>query len=216
VLKAIVAFANTSGGVILLGVEDKTRKVTGIVDVLQEEERLASLISDSISPKLIPSIEVMPWRKTHILAVEIFPSSTRPHHLNQRGPKDGVYVRVGSTNRRADAFLIEEMLRFQRVSTFDEQPMPELNSEVIDFRVASEYFKPIRKLTRPALQTLKILTAYQNRIVPTVGVCCCLPLTGSIIFLTLGSRLAGLMAKIDGALLIPLKYDLFFLAPPRK
>ena len=169
VLKAIVAFANTSGGVILLGVEDKTRAVTGIVDVLQEEERLASLISDSISPKLIPSIEVMPWRKTHVLAVEVFPSSTRPHHLNQRGPKEGVYVRVGSTNRRADAFLIDEMLRFQRVSAFDEQPMPELNSEVIDFRVASEYFKPIRKLTRPALQTLKILTAYQNRIVPTVG-----------------------------------------------
>ena len=169
VLKAIVAFANTSGGVILIGVEDGAKKITGIRDVLAEEERLASLISDSISPKLIPSIEVMPWRKTHILAAEIYPSSTRPHHLNKLGPKDGVYVRVGSTNRRADPFLIDEMRRFQQVSTFDEQPMPELNSDVIDFRAASEYFKPTRKLTRPALQTLKITTGYQNRIVPTVG-----------------------------------------------
>jgi ATP-dependent DNA helicase RecG len=36
VLKAIVAFANTSGGVILLGVEDKTKRVRGIQDVLGE------------------------------------------------------------------------------------------------------------------------------------------------------------------------------------
>lgn len=169
VLKGVVAFANTSGGVLLIGVEDGTRKVKGVRDVLAEEERLASLISDSISPKLIPSMEVIPWRKTHILAVEIYPSPSRPHHLNRLGPKDGVYVRVGSTNRRADSFLIDEMRRFLHASTFDEQPLPESSSEAIDFRVASEYFRPLRKLTRATLQTLKITTNYQGRIVPTVG-----------------------------------------------
>jgi len=87
VLKAIVAFANTSGGVILLGVEDRTRKVGGIGDVLAEEERLANLIADSISPKLVPSMEVLPWRKTQVLAVEIYPSPNRPHHLNRSGPR---------------------------------------------------------------------------------------------------------------------------------
>jgi ATP-dependent DNA helicase RecG len=63
VLKAIVAFANTSGGILLLGVEDGTKKIKGVHDVLAEEERLANLIADSISPKLVPSMEVMPWRK---------------------------------------------------------------------------------------------------------------------------------------------------------
>ena len=53
---------------------------------------------------------------------------------------------MGSTNRRADSFLIQEMWRYNQVSSFDEQPMPELNSEAIDFRAASEFFKPIRKL----------------------------------------------------------------------
>jgi predicted HTH transcriptional regulator len=52
VLKAIIAFANTSGGVVILGVEDGTRKVLGMKDVLAEEERLANIIADSISPKL--------------------------------------------------------------------------------------------------------------------------------------------------------------------
>jgi ATP-dependent DNA helicase RecG len=169
VLKAIVAFANTSGGVILLGVEDKTKRVRGIQDVLAEEERLASMISDSISPALVPSIEVMPWRKTQVLAVEIYPSPNRPHYLNREGPVAGVLVRVGSTNRRADSFLIDEMRRYKQVSSFDEQPMPDLNSEAVDFRVASEYFKPIRKLTLHGLQNLKLTARSQGRIVPTVG-----------------------------------------------
>jgi ATP-dependent DNA helicase RecG len=168
-LKAIVAFANTSGGTLLIGVEDGANKVKGVRDVLAEEERLANLIADSITPKLVPSIEVIPWRKTHLLAVEIFPSPTRPHHLNRLGPELGVLVRVGSTNRRADIFLIEEMRRYNRVASFDEQPMPSLNSEAIDFRAASEYFKPIRRLRRDDLSTLKITTSYQGRSVPTVG-----------------------------------------------
>jgi ATP-dependent DNA helicase RecG len=169
VLKAIVAFANTSGGVLVLGVEDGTKRVKGIPNILSEEERLANLIADSISPRLVPSIEVIPWRKTQVLAVEIYPSANRPHFLNRLGPEEGVFVRVGSTNRRADLFLIEEMRRHNQVSSFDEQPRPDLNSEAIDFRAASEFFKPIRKLTRPELQTLKIVANYQGRIVPTIG-----------------------------------------------
>jgi predicted HTH transcriptional regulator len=169
VLKAIVAFANTSGGVLVLGVEDGTKRVKGIPNILAEEERLANLIADSISPRLVPSIEVMPWRKTQVLAAEIYPSASRPHFLNRLGPEEGVFVRVGSTNRRADLFLVEEMRRYNQVSSFDEQARPELNSEAIDFRAASEFFKPIRKLTRPELQTLKIVTSYQGRIVPTIG-----------------------------------------------
>jgi ATP-dependent DNA helicase RecG len=168
-LKAIVAFANTSGGVLVLGVEDGTKKVKGMPNILAEEERLANLIADSISPRLVPSIEVMPWRKTQVLAVEIYPSANRPHYLNRLGAEEGVFVRVGSTNRRADQVLIDEMRRYNQVSSFDEQPQPELNSEAIDFRAASEFFKPIRKLTRPDLQTLKIMTSYQGRGVPTIG-----------------------------------------------
>jgi predicted HTH transcriptional regulator len=169
VLKAIVAFANTSGGVVVLGVEDVTKRVKGIPNILAEEERLANLIADSISPRLVPSIEMMPWRKTQVLAVEIYPSASRPHFLNRLGPEEGVFVRVGSTNRRADLFLVEEMRRYNQVASFDEQPKPELNSEAIDFRAASEFFRPVRKLARQDLLTLKIVTRYQGRTVPTVG-----------------------------------------------
>ncbi len=168
-LKTVVAFANTAGGTILLGVEDGTRQVRGVAEPLALEERLANLMSDSITPRLLPNLEIHAYRKTQVVAVQVFPSPTRPHHLAKAGPQAGTYVRVGSTNRRADDALIAEMQRFARGAAFDEQAMPELNSEAIDFRVASESFAPLRKLARRDLETLRLLTLHQGRKVPTVG-----------------------------------------------
>ena len=47
--------------------------------------------------------------------------------------------------------------------------MPEVNSEAIDFRAASESFAPVRKLSRRNLETLRLLTPHQGRLVPTIG-----------------------------------------------
>jgi len=55
------------------------------------------------------------------------------------------YVRAGSTNRRADRELIDELRRFAHGESYDEQPMPELDSEALDFRTASESFASIRR-----------------------------------------------------------------------
>lgn len=47
--------------------------------------------------------------------------------------------------------------------------MPRLDSEALDFRAASELFAPIRKLNKHDLETLRLLTDYQGRKVPTIG-----------------------------------------------
>jgi len=168
-LKTIVAFANTAGGTLLIGVEDKSRHVRGVADALDQEERLANLVSDRISPRLVPEIEILPWRRTQVLALHVHPSPSRPHFLSREGAASGVYVRVGSTNRRADAELVEELRRFARGEGFDEQPIPGLDSEALDFRVASESFAAFRKLAPRDLETLRLLTDHQGRKVPTVG-----------------------------------------------
>ncbi|MBI4314031.1 MAG: putative DNA binding domain-containing protein [Candidatus Omnitrophica bacterium] len=170
ILRTIVAFANTAGGVLLVGVENKTRHVRGVIgDPLVLEERLANFIADGIRPHLVPDLEILPWRRTYVVAVQIYPSPIRPHHVKALGPEAGVFVRIGSTNRRADRELIQELGRWARNESFDEQPMLELNSEAIDFRVASELFAPIKALKRSDLKTLRLTTHHQGREVPTVG-----------------------------------------------
>jgi predicted HTH transcriptional regulator len=76
--------------------------VAGVPDVLEAEERLASIIADSIRPRLVPDVEIVPRRKTQVLVVQVYPSTARPHHLERLEPEAGVFVRLESTNRRAD------------------------------------------------------------------------------------------------------------------
>lgn len=168
-LRTVVAFANTSGGILIIGVQDRTGRVLGIADPLAEEERLANLLSDGVAPTLVPDVEVVPWRKAHVLALQIHPSPLRPHYVRRLGPDSGVFVRVGSTNRRADEALIEELRRYVRNEAFDERAMPELSPEAIDFRAASESFAELRRLRRKDLLTLRMTTEHQGKLVPTIG-----------------------------------------------
>jgi predicted HTH transcriptional regulator len=82
----------------------------------------------------------VPWRNLNVLAVQLYPSNTHPHYQAKLGPEDGVFIRVGSTNRKAEALQIEELKRLNRMNSLDEQAIPELKSEAIDFQAASELF----------------------------------------------------------------------------
>lgn len=169
ILRTITAFANTAGGIVLVGVEDRSRNVRGVTNPLDMEERLANLICDRIKPRLVPELEILPWRRTHLLVVKVHPGAGRPHALKLKSGEERVYVRVGSTNRIADQSMIDEMRRSVRTFGFDEEAIPELGSEAIDFRAASESFAPVRKLRRVDLLSLNLLTVHQGRKVPTVG-----------------------------------------------
>jgi len=110
-LKTLVAFANTAGGRIIIGVADKTREPLGIDNPLDEEERLCNLIADAIAPRLVPNIELATVDGKTLLIAEVFLSESRPHFIKAEGIEAGVYVRLGSPNRQADAQLIAELQR---------------------------------------------------------------------------------------------------------
>jgi predicted HTH transcriptional regulator len=168
-IKSIVAFANTSGGTIVIGIDDRSRNVVGVPSPLDEEERLANLINDRIQPQILPDIEVVPWRNSNVLIARIPASPLRPHWVKSLGVDAGVFIRVGSTSRRADPEMIAELRRYVSNQSFDEEPLPELNSEAIDFRAASESFTGVRKLRKSDLSTLRLVTDYHGKKVPTVG-----------------------------------------------
>ncbi|HEY5485423.1 MAG TPA: helix-turn-helix domain-containing protein [Candidatus Cryosericum sp.] len=169
ILKTLIAFANTAGGVLLIGIENGSKAILGVEHPLDEEERLCSLIADSIEPRLVPSVELVNWKGRTVLVVEVYPSALRPHWLKSEGIEHGVLVRVGSTNRQADGPLTAEMRRSALNLSYDEEPMPDINPEALDFRVASGLFAKVREWNESAAETLNLVTHYQGRLVPTVG-----------------------------------------------
>jgi predicted HTH transcriptional regulator len=62
IVKTVIAFANTAGGKIIIGIKDGTKEIVGVVDVLKEEERIASSIADNVTPLLVPDIEIHSYR----------------------------------------------------------------------------------------------------------------------------------------------------------
>ena len=72
--------------------------------------------------------------------VEMHLAANRPSCLASEGPERGVTFGLGSTNRQADPAVIAEMRRSALHASFDEEPVVDLDSEAVDFRVASELF----------------------------------------------------------------------------
>jgi len=168
VLKTLVAFANTAGGRLIIGVSDD-KQLLGVECPLDEEEKLSNLIADSITPRLVPNIELVTVEGKTLLIVEVFLSNSRPHWLNKEGEEQGVYVRLGSSNRQADFALIAELRRTVEGIAFDEMPMPELAIKDLDMEMAQHAFDSIRSLNEQNLLTLKLLTKHQGKVVPTKG-----------------------------------------------
>jgi len=169
IVRTAVAFANTAGGSIVIGVKDKTKDVVGIADPLADEERLANAFADGICPLLIPDIRIHAWRNRQLIVVTV-PHSVGPYYIRSEGPDSGVYVRLGSTNRRAGPELTAEIRRLARNTFFDEQPCSEVNSEDIDFRVASELFAQVsRPLTPSKRRSLGLVIIQGGREFPSNG-----------------------------------------------
>lgn len=169
IVRTTVAFANTAGGAIVLGVRDGTKEVIGLTDALADTERLANAFADSIRPPLLPDIEIHAWRDRELIVVSV-PHAVGPHYIRSEGPDAGVYVRLGSTDRRAGPEIIAEIRRLARNTVFDEEPCTEVNSEAIDFRAASEFFARVgRPLTPPKRRTLGLLVESSGREVPSQG-----------------------------------------------
>jgi ATP-dependent DNA helicase RecG len=167
-LKTLIAFANTAGGIIIVGVDDN-KELHGVTDPFAAEEKLCSLIFDSIEPKLLPNIEFFTTEDKCLLLVEVFPSGLLPHFLKAEGREQGTYVRLGSTNRQADRDLIAELERTGSSKSFDEIMQPQFFAEALDHNAIGKAFVNRRIVNTTTLINLKLLTPNQGKLSPTNG-----------------------------------------------
>lgn len=168
ILRTLAAFANTAGGTLIIGRADDG-SIVGVKDVLAEEERLASLIADSIAPAMLPEIEAFTVEEKSLLLVRVahWPG---PFYLKEKGPTEGVYVRLGSTNRKADAAMLNELRRMHTNSAFDQLPCTGTSMASLDRLAVRRWFvRKDRIMDEAALESLGVLVRHGSGRVASNG-----------------------------------------------
>ena len=138
--KEIIAFANTDGGEIYVGVA-KDGTVVGVENSERDMERISSMIHDGIHPDLIPftTIETIKIDAKQLIHVTVSRGGRPPYHLTDKGLKpSGVYVRHGVVSVPASEEMIRDMIRQSDGLTYDR--VRSMNQD-LTFQFAEYYFK---------------------------------------------------------------------------
>ena len=117
--KEVIAFANTDGGVIYIGIDDRGN-LTGIDDVDETYTKLTNGIRDAIQPDVTMFVRYV-LQDNKVIRIEVGEGSYKPYYLKAKGLKPtGVYVRQGASSVQASPDQIRRMIKDSDGDVFEE------------------------------------------------------------------------------------------------
>ena len=170
VAKTLIAFANTSGGKLVIGVSDD-RQLMGIQeDIFELQDQITSMIHELCVPNILPYIYIENIQGIELLVIEVSRGSLLPYYLKPQGKAQGTYIRLGASNRVASPEYIQQ-LELQRLNqTFDEQPNPQYSLDDIDLQPLQQAFAEVGKeLSLQKMRNLKLIIKQNGQDYPSHG-----------------------------------------------
>ena len=139
IIKTISAFANTKGGIILVGVSSKGT-ASGVQIGKRTIEDLANKIKENTDPKIFPRILVRDIDGKNIILVKVEISKSKPVFAFDR-----VYKRVGKSTMRVTSEEIKKMALEGKKTYWDEQICEEAGLGDIDEERIKWYLEKEKK-----------------------------------------------------------------------
>lgn len=157
IVKTVIAFANTSGGKVFIGVDDNGEAI-GLDNIDGELLKLSNAIRDSVKPdvtEFVSSTLEMIGDKT-IIVCEVQRGTSCPYYLTAKGIRpEGVFVRQGASSVPASQSQILKMIKDADGDSYEE--LRSLNQE-LTFEVLSREFEEANvKLEAPQMKSLTII-----------------------------------------------------------
>jgi ATP-dependent DNA helicase RecG len=122
--ETLSAFANGSGGLLILGLdENKGFAPASGFRAQSIRDALAGICSDRMQPPLRPDIEIVPVDDSFVVIawVEALRPVDKPCHVKERGIYQGSYIRTGDGDRRLSHYEIDRLLEEHRQPRWDEE-----------------------------------------------------------------------------------------------
>lgn len=140
--KEIVAFANSYGGKILIGVEDNG-EITGIKRKNLEEWIMDTVCGKYIYPTIIPKYEVIKIdNNTKVAVLSVYSGATKPFVVKTKERED-IYIRMGSVSKLATREQIKRLSEISGLIHVETLPVPKAVYDVLDKVRVENYFKDI-------------------------------------------------------------------------
>jgi len=173
IAKEMIAFANMSGGVILIGVEDDG-SISGIEDDKNWEEWTMNIAQKNVNPPLIVEFETVQIQQKNIACISVSKGNNKPYQTI-----DGrFYIRVGSTNRTASQLELMRLFQQAGLLHFDTTAVERTSKKSLNPIKLNEYWTTYYQIDYLSLseneqlkilQNADILTDNNSEVQTTVG-----------------------------------------------
>ena len=156
-IRTIIAFANTNGGKLYIGIDDNSNAV-GLENPDAELLMLTNSIRDSVKPDitLFTSSKIEIVDDKQIIVIEVQKGTASPYYLSEKGIRpSGVYVRQGASSVPATDAAILKMIKDSDGDNYEERRS--LNQE-LDFKTLKKAFDDANILLEEAqMKTIQII-----------------------------------------------------------
>ncbi len=157
VKKEMIAFLNTDGGTIFVGVEDDGTIAEAFAS--RNKDDLDTKLSNWIQEAFFPNPSTLisyGFNEDGVMVINVLEGDNKPYYLIDKGPKpSGVYKRVGSTTRKANSDEILSMVMQSRNYVFEKDVSDEQD---LSFRQLKRIFdEKEMKLTERTMMNLGII-----------------------------------------------------------
>ena len=170
--KTIIAFSNTGGGKLIIGVNDQG-EIIGLepdVNIFELKDKVASIIYETCYPTVLPDIYTTTIDDQLLLIIEVYRGNLLPYYLKNKGKNEGVYIRVGATNRKASHENILELERQRMNISFDQEANREVELDSLDISsLEGGFVRAGKVLDQPVMKNLKLVIEDNSTLYPSNG-----------------------------------------------
>ena len=162
----LVAFSNSEGGMLVVGVEDKSLTATGLTDIRIQSlnNMIANVTTDKVKPSISVLTEIVQIGHQKVLAIHVKPGINKPY-CDYKG---SFWMKNGANKRKITS--PEELQRIFQVGDklyADEQPLlgtsiEDLDAKKVDFYLSKRTGKTIDEIGLPLerlFENLRVMKA---------------------------------------------------------